>query len=155
MGIWSWLFPSDEDLLRRARKHMDAGRFADARKALVHCKAPEAEALYDECSAAIDKGEASSRKKQLVAEGFHGWRVDVSVKNARLRAEMEKLITEELERSGVDLGLPEIDEKAFKAAVGRAQRRVKNRNAEVGAVRLVPLMEEKLARQLEQMRPTR
>src|SRR4051812_7851846 len=72
MGIWSFLFPSDEDRLRRARARMADGRFVEARKDLMHCKLPEAEALYDECSAAIDKGERTTRKKQLVAEGFHG-----------------------------------------------------------------------------------
>ena len=150
MGLWSWLFPSDEDLLRRARAPMDAGRYADARKVLLHCKAPEAEKLYDACTAAIDKGEQATVKKRLKAEGFHGWKVEVSVKSARLKAEMEGLITEELGRAGIDLALPEIDEKAFKAAVARAQRRVKSQSRETGAIRLVPVVDEKLAKLMGQ-----
>ncbi|MFT3771352.1 MAG: hypothetical protein QM820_38545 [Minicystis sp.] len=151
MGIWSWLFPSDDDLLRRARTRMAAGRWEQARKDLVHCKAPEAEALYDECCRHIDKGEAATTKKRLKAEGFHGWRVEAAVKNGKLKAELEGLITEELGKAGVDLDMPEIDEKLFKAAVARAQRRVKNPRGEMGAVRLVPIVEEKLARQMRQM----
>jgi hypothetical protein len=151
MGIWSWLFPSDEDLLRRARARMAEGRWEQARKDLVHCKAPEAEALYDECCKHIDKGEQASFKKRLKSEGFHGWKVEVGVKNAKLRAELEGLITEELGRAGVDLDLPEIDEKAFKAAVAKAQRRVRSPSREMGAIRLVPQVEEKLARQMREM----
>jgi hypothetical protein len=149
MGWLSWLFPSDEDRLRRARARMAAGRWEDARKELVHCQAPEAEALYEECSTHIDKGEAASMKKRLAAEGFHGWKVEVGVKNAKLKAELEGLIAEELARAGVDLGMPEIDEKALKPAVARAQRRVRSPAREVGAVRLVPIMEEKFARQMK------
>lgn len=146
MGIWSWLFPSDGDRLRRAKRRMADGRFEEARKDLMHCKLPEAEALYDECSAVIDKADRATLKKQLVAEGFHGWKVEVSVKSARVRKEMEKAIEEELGRAGVDLALPEIDEKAFKKAVTRAQQRVRGRTSEMGAVRLVPVMTEKLAK---------
>jgi hypothetical protein len=148
MGIWSWLFPSDDDRLRRARAKMEAGRFEDARKLLVHCQHPDAEKLYDECSAAIDKGERVHLKKRLAGEGFHGWKVDAAVKNAKLKAELERLIAEELEKAGVDLGLPEIDEKAFKSAVTRAQRRVRNPRGEVGAVRLVPVVDGALAREM-------
>jgi len=148
MGLWSWLFPSDEDLLRRARARMADSRWEDARKDLMHCKAPEAEALYDECCVHVEKGELATMKKRLKAEGFHGWKVEVAVKNAKLRAEIEGLITEELGRAGVDLDLAEIDEKAFKKAVTRAQRRVRNPSRETGAVRLVPVVEEKLARQM-------
>lgn len=151
MGIWSWLFPSDEDLLRRARARMAAGRWEQARKDLVHCKAPEAEKLYDECCAQLEKGERTTMKKRLKAEGFHGWKVEVTAKSAKLRAELEGLITEELGRAGVDLDMPEIDEKVFKAAVAKAQRRVRSPAREVGAVRLVPQVEEKLARQMREM----
>lgn len=150
MGLWSWLFPSDEDLLRRARARMEAGRWADARKVLLHCKAPEAEKLYDECSAAIEKGERATVKKRLQAEGFHGWKIEVSVKSKKLKAELETLLTEELDRVGIDLALPEIDEKAFKAAVARAQKRVKSRSTETAAIRLIPVMDEKLAKLIGQ-----
>jgi hypothetical protein len=151
MGFWSWLFPSDEDLLRRARARMANGRWEDARKDLVHCKAPEAEPLYDECCRHIDKGEQATFKKRLKSEGFHGWKVEVGVKNAKVRAELEGLITDELARAGIDLDLPDIDEKAFKAAVAKAQRRVRNPSREVGAIRLVPQVEERLARQMREM----
>jgi hypothetical protein len=149
MGLWSWLFPSDEDRLRRARARMAAGRWEDARKDLIHCQAPEAEALYDECSRHIDKGQAATTKKLLAAEGFHGWKVDVAVKNARLKAEIEGLITEELDKAGVDLGLPEIDQKAFQAAVNKAQRRVRTPVRERVSARLVPMMEERFAQRLK------
>ena len=57
-------------------------------------------------------------------------------------------IEEELTRAGVDLAMPEIDEKAFKKAVARAQQRVRGRTSEMGAVRLVPVMTEALAKQM-------
>jgi hypothetical protein len=148
MGIWSWLFPTDEDRLARAKKRMAAGRFEDARKDLMRCTLPEAEALYDKCSAEIDKADRVHLKKRLVAEGFHGWKIEVTVKSAKVRAQMEKAIEEELERAGVDLALPEVDEKAFKKAVARAQQRVRGRTSEMGAVRLVPVMTEALAKQM-------
>lgn len=153
MGILSWLFPSDADLLRRARARMADGRWEDARKLLVHCKAPEAEALYDECSTHIDKGEREGLKKRLAAEGFHGWRVDVASKSPKLKAELEGLITEELAKAGVDLAMPDLPETAqadLKRAMTRAQKRVKRATNERVNVQLVPMMEEKLARQIDQ-----
>jgi hypothetical protein len=127
---------------------MASGNWEGARKDLLHCKAPEAEALYDECSRHIDKGEEATLKKRLKSEGFHGWKVEVDLKNAKRKAELEGFITDELVKAGVDLAMPEVDEKVFKRAVARAQRRVKNPGREVGAVRLVPQVEEKLARQM-------
>jgi hypothetical protein len=53
MGFLSWLFPSDEDRLRKARDLMARGLYGEARRALVGCKATEAAALDDECAAAI------------------------------------------------------------------------------------------------------
>jgi hypothetical protein len=148
VSIWSWLFPSDEDLLRRARARMAAGRWVDARKLLVSCKAPEAEALYDECSRNVDKGEEASFKKRLKAEGFHGWKVEVDLKNARAKAEMERLVTEELQRAGVDMAMPEVDQTVFQKALGRAQRRAKVPSREAGAVKLVPMVDGELAKRL-------
>ena len=141
MGILSWLFPTDADRLRRARAHIAAGRHAAARSILVRCQAPEAEALYDQCSAAVEKGERAQLKKRLAGDGFHGWKLEVDLSSARRKAELEKLIAEELGRAGVDLGLPEIDEKLFKAAVTRAQRRTRGAGGrEAGAVKLVPIV---------------
>ena len=148
MGIWSWLFPTDEDRLAKARALMATGKHAQARKVLLHCKHEDAEKLYDECSVAVDRDEAASFKKQLKAEGFHGWKVEVGVKNAKLKAELEALITEELAKAGVDLSLPQIDEGKLPAAVRRAQRRTKVASRETGPVRLVPMVEGNLARQL-------
>ena len=148
MGIWSWLFPSDEDRLRRARTHMAAGRFKKARAVLMRCQAPEAESLYDQCSAMLDKEDRANVKQQLASEGFHGFKIEVSVKGKKLRAELERLIVEELERGGVDIGLPDVDEKAFKSAVTRAQRRARGGGREAASVRLVPIVDESLARRL-------
>jgi uncharacterized protein YcgL (UPF0745 family) len=138
MGIWSFLFPSDEDRLRRARALMADGRYEKARETLIHCGAPEAEALYDACSAAVDKAERGSVKKQLAAQGFHGWKVEVSLKSTVRKRELEALVTQELERAGMDLAMPQIDEDVFKAAVTRAQRRARGGGG--GAmVKLVPI----------------
>jgi hypothetical protein len=139
MGIWSWLFPTDEDRLRRARAHMAAGRHKDARALLLHCHAPEAEALYDACSAALDKADRATVKKRLAAEGFHGWKVLVSVQNARRKAELEGLVAEEIARAGVDLDLPDVDQDAVKAAVARAQSRAKRGSRDTGTIKLVPI----------------
>jgi hypothetical protein len=148
MGIWSWLFPSDEDRLAKARALMADGKHAQARKVLLHCHHADAEKLYDECTVAVDRGEAASYKKQLKAEGFHGWKVEVTVRNAKLKAELEALIAEELQKAGVDLHLPQIDEGQLPAAVRRAQRRTKTVTRETGPVRLVPIVDGNLARQM-------
>ena len=140
MGIWSWFFPSDEDRLRRARVHMAAGRYEDARSLLFKCQAPEAEALYDQCSVAVDRKDNATIKKRLAGDGFYGWKVEVSLSAGRRKAELEKLIAEEIARAGIDLGLPEVDEKPLKAAIARAQRRAKvSGGREMGAVKLVPV----------------
>src|SRR5690242_4825795 len=107
MGILSWLFPSDQDRLDRARKLIAADRFEDARALLVRCSLPEAEPLYDQCCAALEKSERATLKKHLADAGFHGWKIEVAVSNARRRAEFEGLVAEELAKAGVDLGLPE------------------------------------------------
>jgi hypothetical protein len=142
MPILSWLFPSEEDRLRKARDLMARGRFEDARKGLVHCKTPEAEALYDECSAAVDKKDAASLKKQARAAGFRGWRVEVAMKDRHAKAKLEALIAKELASAGVDLGVPDVDQAAVKAALARAQRKALNKGvAGAGTVNLVPIME--------------
>jgi hypothetical protein len=138
MGLWSFLFPSDEDRLRRARALMADGRHDKAREVLMHCNAPEAEALYDACSAAVDKAERSTLKKELASQGFHGWRVEVSLKSAARKRELEALVTQELERAGMDLAMPQIDEAVFKAAVTRAQRRARGGGGSA-MVKLVPI----------------
>ena len=68
MGLLSWLFPSDEDRLASVRTLMERGRYEDARKKLVHISSPEAEKLYDECSAKVDAAEQGVMKKRLAAE---------------------------------------------------------------------------------------
>lgn len=149
MGIWSWLFPTDEDRLRRAREEMAAGRYDKARAGLLHCQAPEAEALYDACSAKLEAKDKQNIKQQLAAGGFHGWKIEITAKGRKLKVELEALVAEELERGGVDLDMPDIDQKAFKAAVGRAQRRVRNAHVrEAAGVRLVPVVDGELARRL-------
>lgn len=139
MGLLSWLFPSDEERLRKARAHMAAGRFEKARAGLVHCRAPEAEALYETCCAALEKDDRARLKTQLAASGFFGWKVEVTVKGAKLKAELERLIADELARADIDLGLPDVDEAALRAALGRAQRRMRSGSGAQAAVRLVPI----------------
>jgi hypothetical protein len=140
VGIWSWFFPTSEDRLRRARAEMAAGQYEAARNRLVHCDLPEAEALYNECSAAIDGSERAGVKKVLAAKGFHGWKIEVSAKGARRKAELEKLCAEELARAGVDLDLPEMDGEAAKEAIARVQRRVRTSGRDVVTIRLVPIV---------------
>lgn len=139
MGIWSLLFPSEEDRLRKARALIAKGRFSDARRGLVRCTTPEAEALYDKCSLALEKGERATMKKELAAKGFHGWKIEIAGAGAKRRAELEALIAEEIARAGVDLDVPEIDRDAVQAAVARAQRRAK-RGGGQGMVKLVPVV---------------
>src|SRR5690348_454307 len=127
MSILSWLFPTEEDRLRSARSLMARGRYEDARRGLLHCKSPEAEALYDECSAAVDRESAASLKKQARAAGFRGWRVDVSMKDPRGKGRLEALVAAELERAGVDLETPEVDQEAVKAAIRRAEQKARNK----------------------------
>lgn len=142
MGLWSWLFPSEADQLVRARELMAKGRYEKARKLLVHCSQPDAEKLYDECSAAVDRAGATGEKSRLAAQGFHGWKIDVSTANARRKRELEALVAQEIEKAGLDLGALEIDEAAVKAAVARAQRRAsQSGGSAVGSVRLVPIVD--------------
>jgi hypothetical protein len=147
MGILSWLFPTDADRLKKARDLMAQGRFEAARQKLLHCHAPEAEKLYEQCSAAVDKQERGSLKKQLASQGFHGWKIEVTMQNARRRADLEKMVAEELERAGVDLDLPELDQAAAKTAIARAEKRLRNKGGGgTAAVRLVPVTDGRLAR---------
>jgi hypothetical protein len=141
MGILSWLFPSDADRLRTARNLMARGRYEDARKGLVHCAAPEAEALYDECSRAVDAADAVSLDKQARAAGFRGWKVEVSMKDGRARAQLEALIGRELAKAGIDLTTAQIDQEKVKAALARAQQKARNKGiGGVGTMKLVPVM---------------
>jgi hypothetical protein len=135
MGLISFLFPSDDDRLKRAREDMAKGDFAGARKLLLHCKAPEAEALYDECSRELEKKEKKLVKKRLAAQGFHGWKIEVTAKGARRMAELEALARRELEKEGVDLDIAEIDQEAVKAAFARVEKTLKSD----AQIRLVPM----------------
>ena len=140
MGIWSLLFPTDESRLERARALMAKGRHEDARKGLLHCKAPEAEQLYDECCKFLEKGDRAAMKSQLAAAGFHGWKIEVTMTNARRKAELEALVAAELARAGVDLDLPDIDQEAVQAAVMQAQRKARLKGSREGSeIRLVPI----------------
>ncbi len=141
MSLWSWLFPSEEERLRRVRAKMARGDFEAARKAVMHCKGPEAEALYSECSAAIDQVERAGVKKQLAAQGFHGWKVDVSAKGVRRKAELEKQVIDELTKAGIDLAMPDLDEAAAKGAIARLQRRLAASGRAPVAIRLVPMLD--------------
>lgn len=142
MGILSWLFPSDEDRLTRARALMAEGRFEDARKGLIKCSAPEAETLYEACSKALESSDRASLKKQLAAQGFHGWKIEVDLKEPRRKADLERLIAQEIQKAGLDLGMPDIDQEAVKAAFARAERKAQRAGrGGVGTVRLVPITE--------------
>ena len=141
MGILSWFFPSEADRLRKARALMARGRFEDARRGLLHCSTPEAEALYEECSAAVDKADAAATKKRAHAAGFRGWKVEVSMKDAQSRTRLEGLIARELDRAGIDLGTLEIDEAKVKAALSRAEQKARNKGMNTpGSMKLVPVM---------------
>jgi hypothetical protein len=141
MSILSWLFPSEEDRLRKARTLMSKGRYEDARRGLIHCKSPEAEALYDQCSTAVDKEDVAAQKKHARAAGFRGWKVEVTMRDARSKAQFEALIVKELVRAGVDLETPEPDQAAVEVAFARAQRKAQNKGLSGNvAVKLVPVM---------------
>lgn len=141
MGLFSWLFPTDADRLASARALMAEGRHAKARTYLMRCSLPEAETLYDECCAVVDKAERAVQKKRLVAEGFRGWKIDVSTSNPRVKKELEGLVAKEIAKAGVDLSEPDVDQAALKIAVDRAQRRATRTNGnEVGTIRLVPIV---------------
>src|SRR5262249_34003007 len=143
---WSWFFPSEADRLRRARAKMAARNFEAARKELMHVSGDEAEALYAECSAAIDQADRAGLKKELADQGFHGWKVEVSSGGARRRAEVEREVTAELAKEGVNLDLPALDEDAVKRALARVQRRIASSGRAPVAVRLVPLVDAKARR---------
>lgn len=141
MGILSWLFPSEEDRLQRARTLMAKGRHEEARRLLLHCSLPEAEVLYDACSVAVDKADAITLKKRARAEGFRGWKIEVSMKDARGRAQLEALVARELTKAGVDLDTPEIDQAAVEAALARAGQKARNKGvAGAAQMKLVPVM---------------
>ncbi len=142
MGILSWLLPTDGDLLERAKERMAAGRYVDARKLLARCKASEAERLYDECSTAIDKAERAATKKSLGAQGFHGWRIEVTAKSSKRRRELEALAQKELAKAGIDLDMPNIDQADVKAVLAQAMRTVRTD----AMIRLVPITDVKPAR---------
>jgi len=144
MGLWSWLFPTDADRLAKARALMADGKHKDARAHLMRCKLPEAEALYDECDVHAAKAGRVAEKKRLAGDGFHGWKVEIAIANPRRKRELEALFTQEIEKAGIDLGLPEIDQDALKDAVAKAQRKAIRTGArETGAVKLVPILNAK------------
>jgi hypothetical protein len=140
MGILTWLFPTEQSRLEHARALMADGRHDDARKGLIKCESPEAEVLYEQCCKALESSDRASLKKQLAAQGFHGWKVEVDLKEPKRKAELEALIAKELEKGGVDLDAPDIDEAAVKAAFGRAERKAQRPGrGGMGTVRLVPI----------------
>ncbi len=140
MGILTWLFPTEQSRLEHARALMADGRHDDARKGLIKCQSPEAEVLYEACCKALESSDRASLKKELAAQGFHGWKVEVDLREPKRKAELEALIAKELEKAGVDLGSPDIDEAAVKAAFGRAERKAQRPGrGGMGTVRLVPI----------------
>jgi hypothetical protein len=140
MGILSWLFPTEESRLEQARALMAKGRHDDARKGLIKCSTPEAETLYEECCKALESSDRASLKKQLAAQGFHGWKVEVELKEPRRKVELEGLIAKEIARAGIDLDSPDIDQEAVKAAFARAERKAQRPGrGGMGTVRLVPI----------------
>jgi hypothetical protein len=142
VGFWSWLFPSDEDRLRFAKASMADGKYEAARKTLLHCNLPEAEKLYEECSRAIDKADRAELKRGFAKQGFHGWKVEIGAKGARRKAELEAQVKKELEREGVDLDLPELDQAAVKAVLARVQKTLKSD----ATIKIVPITDKPAAR---------
>jgi len=84
MGLWSWLFPSPEDRVRKARRLLDAGRAADARLQILDVDAPGAREILVEAEtqlaranleAALSYGRAGDEQRVYahleLAEGFH------------------------------------------------------------------------------------
>lgn len=141
MGLLSWFFPSDADHLEKARALMAKGRHDKAREHLMRCSLPEADTLYDECSAAVEKADRADQKKRLTAQGFRGWQIEVTTPSPRRKKELESLVAKEITRAGIDLADPELDQEAVKAAVARAQRKAtRTTTTETGTIRLVPLM---------------
>lgn len=141
MGLWSYLFPTDADHLATARALMAKGQHEKARPHLMRCSLPEADALYDECSAAVDKVERADQKKRLVAQGFRGWKIDITTPNARRKKELEALVAQEITKAKIDLTDPELDQEAVKTAVDRAQRKAaRTAGTDTGTIRLVPIM---------------
>ena len=97
--------------------------------------------LYDACSVAVDKADAVSLKKRARAAGFRGWKIEVSMKDARGRAQLEALVARELTKAGVDLDTPEIDQAAVEAALARAGQKARNKGMTGGGqMKLVPVM---------------
>jgi hypothetical protein len=142
MGILSWLFPSEESRLARARALMADGRHDDARKGLIKCSSPEAEVLYEACCKALESSDRASLKKQLAAQGFHGWKIEVVLKDPRRKADLERLIAREISAAGLDLGVPDIDQDAVKNAIARAERKAQRAGrGGAGTVQLVPIKE--------------
>ena len=140
MGILSWLFPTEQSRLEQARELMAKGRHDDARKGLIKCESPEAEVLYEECCKALESSDRASLKNQLAAQGFHGWKVEVDLKDPKRKADLERLIAGEIARAGLDLDMPDIDQDAVKAAFMRAERKAQRPGrAGLGTVRLVPV----------------
>lgn len=137
MGLLTWLFPTDQSRLESVRALMAAGRFEKARAIAARVTAPEGETLYDECCKHLEKSDRDKIKLELEKQGFHGWKLEIGQVGARRRAELEKLIGEELEKAGVDLAMPEVDPARFKAAVSKAQRRARSGGQAACTVRLV------------------
>ncbi len=140
MGILTWLFPTEQSRLAHARELMARGDHDDARKGLIKCTSPEAEVLYEECCKALESSDRASLKKQLAAQGFHGWKVEVDLKEPKRKAELEALIAKEIAKAGIDLDSPDLDQDAVKAAFARAERRAQRPGrGGMGTVRLVPI----------------
>jgi hypothetical protein len=141
MGLLSWLFPTEADRLRSARALMARGRFEDARRGLVHCTSPEAEALYDECSAAVDKADSAMNQKRARAAGFRGWKVEVTMNDQQAKSRLLALVAKEIERAGIDLSAVDIDEGRVRAALDRAQQKARNKGLNSpGTLKVVPVM---------------
>jgi hypothetical protein len=120
---------------------MARGRYEDARKGLVHCTSPEAETLYEECSRAVDKADAAANQKRAHAQGFRGWKIEITMKDEKAKAKLAAIIAKELERSGIDLAVLAVDETLVQAALDRAQIKARNKGLNSpGSVKVVPVM---------------
>jgi len=56
MSLWSRLFPSQRERLRRVSEHLAAGRTEEARRELLKVRSEDAERLYERLSDCLDRG---------------------------------------------------------------------------------------------------
>src|SRR5262249_9110241 len=90
-----------------------------------------------------DKADAPKMRKRLAAAGFRGWKVEVSMKDARSKARLEALIAKEIASAKIDLMAHDVDPEAVKIALARAERKARSQGVAggEGMVKLVPILD--------------